>query len=382
MALDAADWVVTHVANLQGRISGKDLGDLAAPLLVPDSVIETVNASAGFGGSGNIVLASFKAAVGSTIAKVGALGRLLVGTATSVSPAFGQAPTAGNLLVAWVSSGSSEPTTAQAGWVKLVSAQSNGQWCAIWYKPNAAGADAAPTFTCSPGSNLMSAQLGEFSGAPTASPSDQTGSTGFSSNPYQVTGGANDAAFGDLVLTVSRVIVNPGGSVSFTDIINNGGVVVQAGSANVAVDGSWVCNDTYTIIPPAATSNPVWVSPVTLPGTAFVSLARGNGTYTFKTPQSPAAKGVKVYINVSAGPGTVTTTIQDVDPAGGIASSALGLVTSPAVGGGSQAILEVTPDLASVANQIQQGVIGGQVVISCVVAGGGATFSVGYAFLS
>lgn len=260
MPNDVPDWTAQTKANLVGGISNLNLGDVGAPSLQADSVTESFSGAGGLAGNGSIVLASFKAAAASTIAKVGALGALLVGTASSVSPLFGQAPTAGNLLVAWVTAGSGDPTTNAAGWVKGVSLGSDGQFSAIWYKPNAAGGDAAPVFTVGAGSNLMSAQLGEFSGAATVSPLDQSGSSAYTTNPIAVVGGAIDVAFGDLVLTASRVEEQQSGTAVFTNTINNGGTPVQAGSAQVGSGGNRGCNFTYTIIPAATVAQPLGVA--------------------------------------------------------------------------------------------------------------------------
>ena len=176
------------------------------------------------------VLASFKAAAGLTIARVGALGAFATGAATTVSPAFGQATTAGNLLVAWVASDTAAPTTAAAGWVQaVVYSFAGGDFTAIWYKPNCGAAEAAPTFTDASGVNPMKAQLGEFSGAATASPLDQTASANNPGPTVSVTAGAADAANGDLVLLATDWPLSLAGTATFAESFNNGATAVHAG---------------------------------------------------------------------------------------------------------------------------------------------------------
>src|SRR5882672_5508357 len=130
------------------------------------------------------------------ITLVGNVGTIATAAAATVSPVFTQPTTLGNLLVAWIveSSGTAAITTVAAGWVvaKNIFASITGE-AAIWYKPNCAGGEAAPTFT-STSATFMAAQLCEFSGAITASPVDKTGSSqGTTSATLAVTNASADS---------------------------------------------------------------------------------------------------------------------------------------------------------------------------------------------
>jgi hypothetical protein len=139
------------------------------------------------------------------IALVGAAGAFSAAGAATISPAFGQGTTAGNLLVAWVGAdnGSNTITTAQAGWVQAVNkafgAGSTSQ-AAIWYKPNCGNTETAPTFTCT-AALRMQAQLGEFSGAATTSVVDRTATGSGTASPQVVTTAGVDAQMNELQAT-------------------------------------------------------------------------------------------------------------------------------------------------------------------------------------
>jgi hypothetical protein len=131
------------------------------------------------------------------IALVGSLGTVAQGT-TSATPAYGQTPTAGNLLVCWVSSGSStNPSNSDGTWSGVPVIGTGGRRQSIYYKI-AAGGDAAPTIT---GGNALFAMLGEFSGV-ASTPLDQSTSTGATgtTSPQTATLSSADAHAGDLVL--------------------------------------------------------------------------------------------------------------------------------------------------------------------------------------
>src|SRR5438477_5453899 len=103
------------------------------------------------------------------IALVGSLGTPVTGT-TSVSPTFGQATTAGNLLICWLI-GAPNGYTLPSGWSQAASSF-DGQTSLVLYKANCGASETAPSFTTAT-NTFMAAALGEFSGAATTSPVDQ-----------------------------------------------------------------------------------------------------------------------------------------------------------------------------------------------------------------
>lgn len=257
MPNDIPDWTSQHQAQIQGGSSLQFLGDTGAPALAADSGTLTpskVDSPAVTG-----VIASFKALTTFALVKAGAA---LVGSATAVNPLFGQATTAGNLLVACVTSpaGGTAPTTAAAGWVKHTDAQLGGGWASIWYKPNCGSGEAAPQFTGGAAGNPpMAAQLCEYSGGATASPADQAGNAGGSVTQLVVTATGVDAAFGNLVVFCSRW-VNASiltGAV-FSAAFNNSAPAVQDGALT---DNTGNHSDYFLffhgIIPAAVTSLPL-----------------------------------------------------------------------------------------------------------------------------
>lgn len=207
-----------------GDVSGTGLGADVASNAISTSFTNIAGASA--------VLASFKAAAGQSIALVGSLGGFLVGSATAVAPAFGQATSAGSLLVAWVTSTNASPTTSAAGWVQAVVIPTpvSGLYVALWYKKNCGAAEAAPAFTAVGGAGNMQAQLAEFSGADTSAPLDKTSSAQQPTTPtITVSNSSIDAGQGDLVLLGVSWSLFGLFTLTFTDTFNNGAAVTHAG---------------------------------------------------------------------------------------------------------------------------------------------------------
>jgi hypothetical protein len=86
---------------------------------------------------------------------------------SSLSPSFGQATAAGNLLVAWVyadTGGSSDPFNPVSGWTKAVVPGASFNWSSIWYKANCGAGETAPVFTTAGANFGANSQLAEFSG--------------------------------------------------------------------------------------------------------------------------------------------------------------------------------------------------------------------------
>lgn len=91
---------------------------------------------------------------------------------TSITPAFGQATTAGNFLFGICgSNGAGSLTTSSSGWNILNPLFLSNSGTMFFYKMNCGASETAPTFTDT-GATLMSACLAEFSGLATSSASD------------------------------------------------------------------------------------------------------------------------------------------------------------------------------------------------------------------
>lgn len=153
-----------------------------------------------------------------TYALVGSLGT----PSTSLSPSFGQATSAGSLLVAWLgcnsSSGTNPFSTSSTGWTVLSAFGGAFDWAGIAYKPNSASGETAPVFTAG-GPSAPISMLGEFSGGALSSVSDKTG-TGSGSGTQTATCSAADTQAGNLIIGV--VYWNsPGGAATATDSITD-----------------------------------------------------------------------------------------------------------------------------------------------------------------
>jgi hypothetical protein len=203
-----------------------------------EGVTERITPAGGAGAVRNAVLAvaSFKPAT--TIALV-KLGTLATGSTTSVSPTFGQATAAGNLLTAWVSCHDTA-VTAAGGWVKAETASDASPIpteVSLWYKLNCGAAETAPTFTATTGWTMF-AQLAEWSGAAIASALDQIGATAATGSAKTIYAGTSgvDATAGDLVLTASAwLLTNVTSGQTFADNMNNG-TLIRAGDTGSTSD--------------------------------------------------------------------------------------------------------------------------------------------------
>lgn len=264
MPNDVPDWTAKNQTQLVGQDPTRTpLGDLSIPGQDADQVTEQITTYVAINQAAQVI-ASIKAAAGSTIAPVGAAGPLKTGTATSVSPLFGQATVAGHYLAALVTSpafAGSLITTAAAGWAVVKDLSSQGG-AAIWAKPNCGNGEAAPTFTCGAGgSTPMLAQLVEFSGAATASPTDKTASANPIGAPSTTaTMSQKDTGTADLVLcAVAWLLVTPA-KATFTDIYNNLAAGVNTGNTGLSGLGQHA-SFSYAIIPLPPATLPMGVAP-------------------------------------------------------------------------------------------------------------------------
>lgn len=249
MPNDVPDFTALSSVQIQSQ-NGQIIGDVAQGPFLADSIVQVITPAAGSVVDGSIACVSLHPAAGQTINIFVSPPAPVVGTAASVTPAFAQATTAGNLLTAAVVGDGTEPTTAAVGWVK---AQSVGTpWAALWVKPNCGNNEAAPTFTASNGKAPMIAQLNEWSGAATANPVNQTGSGAAAPAINQMTAvnAAADGESGDLFLTCICWLVSASGTPSYKSSINNNTVGLQAGTATSSGGGNNIAaNFPFGIIP-------------------------------------------------------------------------------------------------------------------------------------
>jgi len=185
-----------------------------------------------------------------SVSLVGLIGSVRVTSGTTLNGVYGQSPTGGNLLVACITrAGSSTATapsiTGASGWTRLLptnyvsnigvgSATACNSVVDVWYK-QAAGGDAAPSFTMSgAGTTLgaMTCTIFELQGAADTSPLDVSGtfSSGASSGTIgsiTTTTSANVAAAGEFAISVAcreRAAFAPSitYSASWTNAFNDG----------------------------------------------------------------------------------------------------------------------------------------------------------------
>lgn len=198
---------------------------LNAPVVANSVTTTMVTAATGF--THTQAIASFKAAAGQKITRVGAIGPLTTGTASLVTPAYAQPTTPGSFLVACVGNDSTPPTCTSPGWASVVIGGPN-QGASIWIKPVSGLAEAPPTFRSGGGGAPMKALLMEFTGV-AAVPTDQFGSLQNISNVNTVTSAAPDAAFGDLVVLMNRSNSQvPVSACTWNDVYNNNITPVRA----------------------------------------------------------------------------------------------------------------------------------------------------------
>lgn len=157
------------------------------------------------------------------IALVGSVGSLTTSGTGSIQPPFGQATTAGNLLVAWCYNGTAAtfPTIDQS-WSLAARKNGTNDMVVIFYKANCGASETAPTMTQSGGGGTLVAALAEFSGAATASPLDKTGTSNGTVSPITVSASAADTNSGSLILTADSFVLSKAGTQTGADSYNNG----------------------------------------------------------------------------------------------------------------------------------------------------------------
>lgn len=165
-------------------------------------------------------------------ALVGTIGAASQGAAvnTAVTPAYGQTPTAGNLLICFVAiTGSSVLPTTPSGW--SIAIQSNNNSCSshLFFKI-AAGGDTAPTISAIV-TGMGAAQLAEFSGNGTTK--DKAGAGGSATSPIALGLGTASTESGELLVVTGADFRSAARTPNDTWTSNHG-TITQAGNNNGA----------------------------------------------------------------------------------------------------------------------------------------------------
>jgi hypothetical protein len=97
-------------------------------------------------------------------------------------------------------------------------------------------------------------------------------------------------------------------------------------------------------------------------------------TYASKDLSNPSHRGVKLVVDITAGPGNVTVYIEGKDPVSG---KYFTLLASAALANGSTTVLTVHPEAVAAANLAAKDILPATWRVRAVVAGGNATFTIG-----
>jgi hypothetical protein len=135
---------------------------------------------------------------------VGSAGGIGSSTAASITPAFAQPTTLGNLLIccAISTTNTAFSITGPSGWINVNASGQAGGRAEIWYKPKCAAGETAPTVNCTL-ATLMDAELSEWAVA-VASPLDTSGiaTSGVASSLTVTTAGSVAGGGGSLGISV------------------------------------------------------------------------------------------------------------------------------------------------------------------------------------
>lgn len=175
-----------------------------------------------------------------TFALVGSAGTVSVGASgASVTPAYGQSPTALNLLVLWTAvqtgSGAASVPATPSGWTLGEFAVGVAGAAVVVFWKIAVGGDSAPT-VAGLASSIISARLAEFSGN-SLTPADTGGVGAGTGATLIVTADHYDQQGGDLVISGFSESYSVAGTKTLTVAGNNGQsltTVTSAGSSTVA----------------------------------------------------------------------------------------------------------------------------------------------------
>ena len=167
-----------------------------------------------------------------------------VGTlSATLSPAFGQATTAGHLLIAWVSSNNDSVTdlftVSGTGWVKITTNGGQYDWATIYYKPNCGASETAPVFSAAGTNYAEGSVLAEFSGAAATTPLDSFGDSGGSvSGTTTAAYTASDAGAGDLIV-YAACWLGGSGTNTMSSMVDSSGTAVTPTSPGTGINGNY-----------------------------------------------------------------------------------------------------------------------------------------------
>lgn len=146
--------------------------------------------------------------------------------AAANTPAYGQSPTATNLLILWVAgAGATTQPGTPAGWSLGLYRATGTSSTTIFYKI-AAGGDAAPT-VAGLASVFLTCRLGEFGCGATAGPLDTSGGANGLTSPQTATHGAADARSGELQIICATGIYSVGATEASFNVTSNHATVVE-----------------------------------------------------------------------------------------------------------------------------------------------------------
>ncbi len=201
---------------------------------------------------------------------------------TTLSPSFGQATGAGNLLVAWLAANNSSTTdpysVSGTGWTKVVSAGASGaySWVSLYYKMASAAGETAPVFSAAGSSTYSASQLAEFSGAATTSALDSYNSID-TDTASTLACTASDVSGGDLILAVTNNGDYDGAAPTITSMADSSGTAVTGTVAGSGYPGGgWGCTFAYGI---AGSATGTSKDTITFSNTGYMVIA------SFKVPQ-------------------------------------------------------------------------------------------------
>jgi hypothetical protein len=213
-------------------------------------------------------------------------GALASAAASSVSPTFGQATTAGNLLICCAGANVNFGAIATpAGWTLgfAIGSGATGK-VVVFYKPNCGAGETAPTLDDSAnGSTQMYAVLAEFSGADTSAPLDKHG---FAQSVLTTgsTAGANAGAGADLVISCWWINNSKSATATITAAYTEAtasSAVLGSSAATKALQWFWAG---YAIDSAAGASDSITLT--VTPSTGAVSANEAGVIGSFMQPQS------------------------------------------------------------------------------------------------
>ena len=186
------------------------------------------------------------------IALVGSAGAVSQGASgAAITPAYGQPPTAWNLLVCpLIVQGATTNPAIPSGWSNAGFLAGTSCGAKFLYRI-ATGGDAAPTIALVTGA-VLTAQLMEFSGITITSPLDHDMVAAGTSSPFSASGALPDVAAGELIVYCAGALYSVAATSTLAVTLNNG-----ATATDTANSGATSTVDHYEFGYGVTTSNAV-----------------------------------------------------------------------------------------------------------------------------